>query len=86
MVFTRGVVESAYGPMWPGASGFDGLAVLQFGQVNVPRRMEDLTQNRLTCLNVIAHLDGRADVPVLEGATAVRVDLDPVGRDDPDDA
>jgi hypothetical protein len=54
--------------------------------MDVPGRVEDLTKDRLTRLNVIARFYGRANVPVLEGAATVRVDFDPVRRDDPDDA
>src|SRR6266540_6388122 len=74
------------GPDVAGGERVRGPAVPQFGQMNVPGRVEDLAKDRLTCLNVIAHLYGRANVPVLESAATVRVDFDPVRRDDPDDA
>src|SRR5213078_533142 len=48
-----------------------GLAVLQFGQMNVLGRVEDLAKDRLTCLSLGAHRDGRANVPVLESAATV---------------
>ena len=42
----RGVVLSRWGPMWPGASGFDRALVAELGQVDIHRRRHDVTGGR----------------------------------------